>query len=127
MSKVRLSMDLPKVGDRLVRVMTVSSGRAYSTFEPQECVVTFVNNAHHWYQVKFKDTEIKESYSVPIIDHSIVHASNGTIPVYCVETGIAYSSVSQCAKDINILPSSISAQLKNDYSANHEYHFVYVL
>ena len=128
MSKVRLTMELPKVGDRLVRVMTATSFGVHATFEPKECVVVYANERHHWYTVKFIDSGIMESFGVPIIDHSIARGwKPGTIPVVCVETGMAYSTISQCSRDTNVPKDEISRQISGKCNYRTLYHFIKVL
>lgn len=127
MSKVRLTMELPKVGDRLVRVMTATSDCLAPSYQPRDCIVTFVNERHHWYQVTFTDTGAKECYGVPVTDHSIVRPNGGSVPVICIETGIAYSSIAQCARDMRLKSGSISNQMSGFQDNCSGYHFIPVL
>lgn len=45
---------MPQVGDKLVKRMSVGdSSFGLGVVEPAECVVTYVNEAHGWYEVEF--------------------------------------------------------------------------
>lgn len=57
----KVSITLPKVGERLMRVIT-STYFGYKDDKPKPCVVVFVNAAHRYYTVQFTESHIKESY-----------------------------------------------------------------
>lgn len=127
MTKTKVSMKLPKVGDHLKRIVTAESDCLWGTFEPKECVVTYVNEPHHWYEVEFIDSHSKECYGLPIIDHSVLNVKPGNVPVMCLETGMVYSSISQCAKDTNLYAGNISRQVLGERRGYFDYHFTSVL
>lgn len=127
MSKVHITMELPKVGDHLKRVMTATTDCLAPSYMPRDCIVIFVNKAHHWYQVMFTDTGAKECYGLPVIDHSIVRPEGGSLPIVCAETGVAYSTVQQCARDMGLESGSISNQMKGRQVSCNGYHFISVL
>lgn len=127
MAKVALSMDLPKVGDRLKRIMTATYDCLQPVYEAQDCVVTYVNEKHHWYQVQFKNTGNKECYGLPIIDHSIIRPGVLKTPVFCFENGMAYSTIAQCAHDLGLDPSSVASCVNERWNSCGGYHFAKVL
>lgn len=127
MSKTKISMKLPKIGDHLKRIQTSMSNCLYGSFEPKECVVTYVNEPHHWYEVEFLDSHAKECYGLPVIDHSVLNVKPGNLPVMCLETGMVYSSMSQCAKDMNLYTGNISRQVLGERGAYSNYHFASIL
>lgn len=55
---------LPKVGDRLLRVMTYATTCMTVKPQPQWCTVVFVHEANRWYEVEF-DNGLRECYKVP--------------------------------------------------------------
>ena len=122
MGKSNLSMILPTVGKRLNMLM---SNSAHQKYKVEPCIVTYVNNKHSYYEVMFLNTGLKESYKLPIFDHNILNGLyNGCVPVICVENGIAYSSVSECAKDTGVPSNIISAQINGSYKYESSYHFI---
>lgn len=122
MGKSNLSMVLPRVGQRLNMLMANSPHQKYKV-EP--CVVIYVNSKHSYYEVTFLNTGLKESYKLPIFDHNILNGvCNSGVPVICVENGVAYSTVSECAKDIGVSAAVISAQINGTYEYTSNYHFV---
>lgn len=127
MSKTALSMDLPKVGDHLKRIMSATYDCLYPIYEPQDCVVTCVNESHHWYQVQFKESGAKECYGLPIIDHSIIRPGALKTPVFCFENGMAYSTIAQCAHDLGLDPSSVASCVNGRWNSCGGYHFAKVL
>lgn len=127
MRKTKVSMDLPKVGDHLKRIMTAASDCIWGIFEPKDCVVTYVNESKHWYEVEFTDSHIRECYSLPVIDHALLDIRPGGIPVMCLETGMVYSSVAQCGRDMGIYPPNISKQLYGELGGCYDYHFMTIL
>ena len=128
MNAVNSTMILPKVGDKLWRIQTSMTDCIYPIYKAKECIVTYVNKLHNWYEVQFLDSGIKECYGVPVIDHYGLDLDPGNVPVMCVETGLVFGTVSQCARHMNLDDGKISAQLngwnKNDY---HGYHFIKVI
>lgn len=127
LGKTSVSMTLPKIGDRLMRVLTATKECLYPTFEPKECIVTYVNNAKGWYEVEFTDSHIKECYGLPIIDHSIISSRAGCMPIMCVETGDVYPSINACARDMRLYGGDISRQLFGQRENYRGYHFTYIL
>ena len=130
MAKTMLTMDLPKVGDRLMRLMNKASFDPSLPYNPEPCVVTYVNETHHWYQVKFTNSGIRECYNLPVFDHSILYGITweaGTMPVLCVETGAVYSSLHCCALDLGVTHGEISRQLAGEREHCKGYHFSTVL
>lgn len=124
--KVMSSMEMPKVGDHLKRVMTAMTRLIPPIYEPLDCIVTYVNEKKGWYEVEFVDTHMKECYGLPTFDHTVIK-DRGSCPVMCLETGYVYSSVRDCAKDMHIHSAGISRQLSGEYDQYKGYHFATVL
>lgn len=128
MAKTRLSMDLPKVGDRLKRVMTGNNYNPDVVYTPEDCMVTYVNESHGWYEVIFPQSNIRECYGLPSFDHSVVRGvGRGEMPVACIETGVVYSSLHECAKDMGFTHGEVSRQVIGKHAHCHGYHFTTVL
>lgn len=128
MAKTAMTMSLPKVGERLTRVMTSTTWDLDGAYQPEPCVVTYVNNAHNWFKVKFLDSGIEECYNVPTFDHSIIRNTiKRAIPVMCIETGFVYSSLDECADDMKLAHDGISRYLKGERGSCGGYHFCTVL
>lgn len=127
MSKTALSMQLPKIGDHLKRIMSATYDCLQPVYEAQDCIVTYVNEKHHWYQVQFKNTGHKECYGLPIIDHSIIEPGALKTPVFCFENGMAYSTIAQCASDLGLDPSSVASCVNGRWYSCGGYHFAKVL
>ena len=125
-TKVMSSMEMPKVGDHLKRVMTAMIQHFAPIYEPLDCIVTYVNEKRGWYEVEFTGTHLKECYGLPVFDHAVIK-DWGYCPVLCLETGYVYSSVYDCAKDMHIHSAGISRQLSGEYDQYHGYHFTTVL
>lgn len=120
MAKSILSMDLPKVGDHL-KCLTIE-------YEVEDCVVTYVNQSHGWYEVIFPNHNLRECYKLPTFNHAILQGNSpNDIPIICIETELAYSSIYECSKDMKLDRSSIIKQLKGDYSHCSGYHFINAL
>lgn len=127
-TKTRLTMSLPKIGDKLIRLMTSNNRYNGDFYNPEPCEVTYVNEKKGWYEVLFTDSKIKECYSVPTFDHSILKDTAViSTPVLCVETGMVYSSISECAKDMNLEDSGICRQISGYHDYYKGYHFDTVL
>lgn len=128
MGKTELSMKLPKIGDKLLQVISGNDYDLTVTYIPEPCTVTFVNEKHGWYEVIFDNSDLKECYKLPIFDHSILSGLyTGGMPVACVETGKVYSSIQECADDMRIDHSGISRQILGDFDHYKGYHFFKVL
>ena len=125
-TKVMSSMEMPKVGDHLKRVMTAMTQLFNPIYEPLDCIVTYVNDKKGWYEVEFTGTHLKECYGLPVFDHAVIKDWRN-YPVMCVETGYVYSSVCDCARDMHIHSAGISRQLSGEYDQYHGYHFTTVL
>lgn len=128
--KTLLTMELPKVGDRLMRVMTEFACEYDTALVPRPCVVVYVNEKHGWYQVEFLDTHLKECYGLPVCDHSIIDFDMSLCygdAVICVETSKAYPSISACARVIGVPRSSIYLQLMGSIENAYGYHFIEIL
>lgn len=120
MAKSRLSMALPKVGDHL-KCLTVEC-------EVEDCVVTYVNQSHGWYEVLFPRYNLRECYKPPTFDHAILQGNSpNDIPIICIETGLVYPSIYECSEDMELNRTSIIRQLKGDYSHCSGYHFINAL
>lgn len=128
MSKTIMSMTLPEVGDRLVRVMTATTWDLGDVYKPEPCEVVYVNKTHRWFEVRFLESGVRECYNLPTFDHSIIRNTvKGSIPVMCVETGVVYSTMQQCARDLGLHHSGISRQLSGEWGHYEGYHFCTVL
>lgn len=119
MAKSRLSMILPKVGDRLKRVMAEN--------EVEDCVVTYVNSSHGWYEVVFPKYNLKECFKLPTFDHAILERNSpNNMPVICADTGLVYSSIYECSQDMNVSIRSIYRRLTGQFG-HFEYTFTKAL
>lgn len=115
MAKTMIEHTLPKVGDRLMRIMTNTSLDSEDNYRPEPCVVTYVNEQHNWYEVEFTDSGIKECYNFPVFDHAFLDGlSRRFTPILCVNTGVVYSDASECAEELGLYFKSISKQLKKN-------------
>ena len=126
MAKTTITMELPKVGDILLRCMTPYACDGKYLYIPMKCTVTYVNKKHRWYKVKFLDFDVEECYGLPAFDHSVIDRSivkNSGIPIICWETGNVYSTIIECANDMGIDYSNISLQLAGIYEQVKGYHF----
>lgn len=120
MAKTKLSMDMPKIGDKLKR-LTID-------YSVEDCVVTYVNSLHGWYEVLFPKFNIKECYKLPTYDHSIFQGKSlNDYPIICVETGWVYNSINECSEDMNLDRTNIFRQLNGEHSHCGGYHFTNAL
>ena len=122
---------MPKVGDRIMRVMTTPN--IWKEDGPKPCVVTYVNKTKNWYQVTFADSGVKECYMVPDIDELEDFKKNyqkltkkKPKGVYIYESGALYSSITECAKAIGVLPCTVSKHIHGESSNVKGYH-IYIL
>lgn len=130
--KKRDEMKMPKVGDRLMKVMSSTSlGRFEDKAEP--CVVVYVSEPKHYYTVQFVKSGIKESYKVPNVDEIGAFKKDykrafGKLPrgVYVYESGALYDSVSECARALSVSPSAVSNHLHGRTKHVKGYH-IYAL
>lgn len=128
MAKTKLTMELPKVGDRLTRVISEYACEYDDRYIPESCIVTYVNEEHGWYQVEFINSGIKECYGRPVYDHEVLRGLKyDEAPVICVETGMLYTTARECARDMKIPRYAISSQLSGAYPHYRGYHFDTVL
>lgn len=128
--KVKDEMALPKVGDRLMRVMTAES--RWNEDKPEPCVVVYVSKPKHYYTVQFVGTGIKESYKTPLLDDKKIirqfqddfKRAFGKKPrgVYVMESGALYSSVTECARAIGVMPCTVSKHIHGQSSHVKGYH-----
>ena len=125
-TKVMSSMEMPKIGEHLKRVMTAMTELFQPIYDPMDCVVTYVNKDRGWYEVKFTDTGLRECYGLPVFDHAVIKDWRN-YPVMCVETGYVYSSVTDCARDMGLTSGNISKQMRGEFDQYHGYHFTTVL
>ena len=125
-------MRMPKVGDRLMRVMS-STCFANSQTEPEPCIVIYICKPKHYYTVQFVASGIKESYKVPFVDeiksfkedYKRMFKKNAR-GVYVYESGMLYPSITECAKDIGVKPYVVSRHIHGDISNVKGYH-IYML
>lgn len=133
--KSKDGMTLPKVGDRLMRVMTNTGSRIKNNgLEP--CIVIYVNKPKRYYAVQFVNSGITESYKVPLLNDAILlkqfqddfkhKFGKKPVGVYVYESGALYSSVSECAKAIGVKPCSITNHLHGRTNHVKGYH-IYIL
>ena len=61
--------ELPKIGDQLIHVPTFNRVGIGDLETPMPCTVVYVNEAHCYYTVQFKETGIKESYKLGTDDY----------------------------------------------------------
>ena len=122
---------MPKLGDRIMRIMTTPNVWKDVTAEP--CEVTYIDIDKNWYQVTFVESGVKECYKVPDIDKVKDFAKDykkafGKYPVgvYVYESGAIYSSVTECAKAIGVLPCTVSKHIHGETSNVKGYH-IYIL
>lgn len=110
-------MKMPRVGDRLMRIMT-STSFLVKDDAAEPCVVIYVSEPKRYYTVQFVNSGIKESYKVPYIDELSSFKKDykrtfGKSPrgVYVFESGALYDSVSDCARALGVAASTISSHL----------------
>lgn len=128
MAKTMMSMKMPKVGDRLMRVMTSTTWDLDDTYIPESCVVTYINEAHKWFEICFLDSGLKECYNLPTFDHSILSdTKKHATTVVCIETGAVYSTLHQCARDMGVTADMLSRHLRGEWSHCGGYHFCTVM
>lgn len=125
-------MKMPRVGDRLMRVMT-STSFLINSDDAEPCVVVYVSAPKHYYTVQFVNSGIKESYKVPHIDEIGAFKKDykrafgkSPIGVYVFESGALYDSVSDCARALSVTPSAVSAHLHGRTKHVKGYH-IYAL
>lgn len=128
--KIKDEMALPKVGDRLMRVMTAEN--RWNEDKPEPCVVVYVSKPKHYYTVQFVGTGIKESYKTPLLDDKKVirqfqddfRRAFGKKPrgVYVMESGALYPSVTECARAIGVMPCTVSKHIHGQSSHVKGYH-----
>lgn len=128
MDKSHMSMILPKVGDKLFRIMSRSFYAPDEIYNPEPCTVSYVNKKNGWYEVVFDNTGLREGYRIPTFDHSILKGqkTNG-IPILCLETGDVYPSMLECERDMGIWHSSIWRQINGERVYCNGYNFSLVL
>ena len=128
MSKTNLSMTLPKVGDKLFRIMSRGKCDPGDIYNPEPCTVEYVNEKKGWYEVCFDETNIKECYRVPSFDHRFLKDKPvGGVPIACLETGNIYGSITECARDMKLNKHEIWKQIDGRRAYCSGYHFVTVL
>lgn len=122
---------MPRVGDRIMRVMAMH--QSWKDDTPLPCIVTYVNKQKNYYQVSFTESGVKECYKVPDLDDIGSFAkdyerSTKKKPkgIYVYESGMLYSSVTECAKAIGVLPCTVSKHLHGGSSNVKGYH-IYIL
>lgn len=126
------TMKMPKVGDRIMRVM---SSTAWNTKDdkPEPCVVIYVSKPKHYYTVEFANSGIKESYKVPHVDElkdfqeTYARAlGKKAVGVYVFESDILYPSIAECAKDLGVRVCTISNHIHGRTRHVKGYH-IYML
>lgn len=125
-------MKMPKVGERLMRVMTGTRvDSMYSKEEP--CIVIFVNKPRKYYTVEFVNTGIKESYKSPCVDEIAAFQKDykkmfkkNAVGVYVYESGCLYPSIKECAEAIGVKPYVVSKHIHGEISNVKGYH-IYML
>lgn len=124
------NMNLPKLGDKLMRVMSTTKFLNCDDI-PEECVVVYVNEPHHYYTVEFTNSKIRQSYKVPDVDEirdfmNDYQKAFGTAPkgVYVYESGVLYPSISACARDIGVRPSTVSKYIHGQTTNVKGYHII---
>lgn len=128
MSKTKLTMQMPKVGDRVKKIFTPMTMVPICEYVLCSGTVVYVNNKKGWYEVKFDDTDLKECYHLPDFDHSILLGiNNGRVPVVCDDTGMVYSSLSECARDMGIERSGIDRVIYGRQESHVGHHFSTVI
>lgn len=126
--KTKLTMKLPKVGDRMMRILSCGNLQQAECFVPKPCKVVYVNEPHNYYEVEFLESGLRECYSLPDFDHSILTNLPGwSDPIVCVETGWVYRSVSDCANEMGLFRGNISRCLTGETDTYFGYHFDTVL
>lgn len=125
------SMKLPKIGDRLLQVMT-STLLGSKDGCPEPCEVVYINKPKRHFTVRFVDTGIKENYKVPQIDtYDIVKEFQVDFKkafgreakgIYIYESGALYPTVSDCAEAIGVQPHVINNHLNGQSSHVKGYH-----
>lgn len=122
-------MKLPRIGDRLVRVMTASGYSREDSNTPEPCVVIYVNKPKNYYTVQFIETGIRESYKLPDSDEIGCFKKDfkrafGREPtgVYVYESGVIYQTIADCARALCVKPCTISNHLRGKTHHVKGYH-----
>lgn len=121
---------LPKLGDKLMRVMSTTNFLTCDDI-PEECVVVYVNEPHKYYTVEFTNTKIRQSYKVPDVDEirdfkNDYQKAYGISPkgVYVYESGVLYPSISACARDIGVSIGTVSRHVHGKSTNVKGYHII---
>lgn len=128
--KTKMTNELPKLGEKLVRLPNYYARNSCDVFDPLPCTVTYVNPDHGWYQVTFSDSGIVECYKLPGFDHDILRGIDprgGSVPCVCIETGTVYRSFSDCASDMGVSHSAVCRAVNGVYESVGGYHFYSLL
>lgn len=122
---------MPRVGDRIMRVM--ARYPSWNEDMPLPCVVTYVNKKKNYYQVSFIESGITECYKVPDLDDIGSFAKEyekmtkkKPKGIYVYESGILYSSITECANAIGVRPCTVSKHIHGGSSNVKGYH-IYIL
>lgn len=121
-------MKFPKVGDRLVRTMSIPTF-GMEAFGPEPCIVVYVNRPKNYYTVEFCTTGIRESYKVPHIDEIDILKEDYKRTFgqklkgyYIWESGAVYPTMRECAEAIGVNPAAISKHIHGHTSNVKGYH-----
>lgn len=127
-----ISSSLPKVGDRLMKIMTAPT-HGITKPEPEPCIVTYVNKPNSYYTVRFIESGLMESYKVYGIDELEFFKENyrsafGCDPkgVYVWESGNIYQTIGECAETLGVTYGLLVKHLSGDTAHINGYH-VYLL
>lgn len=128
MPKTLMSMEMPKVGDKLRLVMVGPARDTDVLYQAIPCEVTYINEQHGWYEVLFPQYGIRECYNLPMFDHTILdNCARDSVPTVCIETGYVYPSVIDCARDMKLSRIGIIKQLMGTLDQYCGYHFARAL
>lgn len=120
---------MPKVNDRLMRIMTTAADEIDEVLRP--CTVIFVNEPHQFYTVRFDDSGVIESYKFPdIIDEDDnkdkpISKKSPCRRVCIIELDAFYPSVKACAKALGVAACTVSAHLTGRTRMVKGYHIRY--
>lgn len=128
MNKVKLSSKLPKVGDRLKKVMTANSYEFDPVYILEPCTVVYVNIAKGWYEVEFIETKLRECYKLPEEDELAARLPKRPVKAIELKTGLeyCYPSIIEAARDLCLHASNVSHVLSGRYKQTGGYRFEYL-
>lgn len=128
-----ISSSLPKVGDRLMRIMSCGQLNNNIKAKPEPCIVVYVHKNHEYYTLRFVESGLLESYKLLGVDEITEFKENyerifGYAPkgFYVRESGILYKTIAECEKAIGANHGLLVKHLNGGtthINGYHVYHF----